>query len=78
MYILLSSTQFVQKKRLGVIRGEFLRYLDLCSTEEVYNETCERLRKVLETRGYKKNRIQREKDRILQPMGFKTRGPQKA
>jgi hypothetical protein len=46
--------------------GEYLRYyLTLCSTEEGYNESCERLRKALETRGYNKNEIQGEKDRVL-------------
>ena len=64
MYILPSSAHS-KKLRLGVIRGEFLRYLTLCSTEEGYNEACERLRKALETRGYKKSEIQGEKDRIL-------------
>jgi len=38
--------------------------LTLCSTEEGFNETCERLRKDLETRGYKQNEIQGEKDRV--------------
>jgi hypothetical protein len=64
MYILPSSAHS-KKLRLGVIRGEYLRYLTLCSTEEGYNEACERLRKALETRGYNKNEIQGEKDRVL-------------
>ena len=57
MYVLPSSAHS-KKLRLGVIRGEFLKYLTLCSTEEGYNEACERLRKALENRGYKKNEIQ--------------------
>ncbi len=64
MYILPSSAHS-KKLRLGVIRGEYLRYLTLCSTEEGYNEACERLRKTLETRGYNKKEIQGEKDRVL-------------
>jgi hypothetical protein len=64
MYILPSSAHS-KKLRLGVIRGEFLRYLTLCSTEAGYNEACERLRKALETRGYKRSEIQGEKDRAL-------------
>jgi hypothetical protein len=64
MYILPSSAHS-KILRLGVIRGEYLRYLTLCSTEKGYNEACERLRKVLETRGYHKNEIQTEKDRVL-------------
>ena len=64
MYILPSSAHS-KKLRLGVIRGEYLRYLTLCSTKEGYNEACERLRKALETRGYNKNEIQGEKDRVL-------------
>ena len=68
MHVLPTSTHS-KKLRPGVIRGKFLRYLTLCSTEEDYNESCERLRKVLETRGYDKNEG---------TMGFKTRGPQKA
>jgi hypothetical protein len=47
-----------------VERGEYLRYLTLCSTEEGYNEACERLRKALETRGYSKSEIQGEKDKV--------------
>ena len=57
MYISPSSTHS-KKRRIRVIRGEFLRYLTLCSTEEGYNETCERLRKALEDRGYTQNEIQ--------------------
>ena len=64
MYILPSSVHS-KKLRLGVIRGKFLRYSTLSSTEEGYDEACERLWKSLETRGYKKNEIQGEKDRIL-------------
>ena len=60
MYILPSSDHS-KKLRLGVIRGEFLRYLTLCSTEEGYNEACERLRKTLKTRGYKKTRYKERK-----------------
>jgi hypothetical protein len=63
MYILPSSAHS-RKLRLGVIRGEYLRYLTLCSTEEGYNEACERLRKALETRGYSKSEIQGEKDKV--------------
>ena len=64
MHILPSSVHS-KKLRLGVIRGEFLRHLILCSTEEGYNESCVRLWKTLETRGYKKSEIQGQKDRIL-------------
>jgi hypothetical protein len=53
MYVLPNSAH-PKKLRLGVIGGEFLRYLTLCSMEEGYNEACERLRKALETRGYHK------------------------
>ena len=64
MYILHISAHS-KKLRLGVIRGEFLRYLTLCSKEEGYIEACERLRKALEKRGYKKNEIQGEKDEVM-------------
>ena len=64
IYILPSSAHS-KKLRLGVIRGEFLRYLTLCSTEEGYDEVCERLWKSLETRGYKQSEVHGEKDRIL-------------
>ncbi len=57
--------QELKREPKGHIMIEFSIYRkkseSLCSTEEGYSESCERLRKALETRGYNKNEKQGEK-----------------
>ena len=54
----------VHSKKLRIEIREISK-LTLFSTEEGYEEACERLRKVLGTRGYKKSEVQGEEDRVL-------------
>ena len=51
MYILPSSAHS-RKLKQGILKGEFLRFVTLCSTEEEYDKASERYSKALQTRGY--------------------------
>jgi hypothetical protein len=51
MYILPISAHS-DKLKQGILKGEFLRFITLFSTEKEYNEACERYDKSLQTRGY--------------------------
>jgi hypothetical protein len=52
MYILPSSAHS-DKLKQGILKGEFLRFKTLCSTEEEYDKACDRYDKDLQTRGYR-------------------------
>ena len=51
MYILPSSAHS-KKLRQGILKGEFLRFITLCSTEKEYDKACDRYSKALQKRGY--------------------------
>jgi len=51
MYILPSSAHS-DKLKQGILKGEFLRFITLCSTEKEYDKACDRYDKALQTRGY--------------------------
>ena len=51
MYILPSSAHS-KKLRQGIVKGEFLRFITLCSTEEEFDKACNRYDKALQTRRY--------------------------
>lgn len=51
MYILPCSAHS-HKLKQGIMKGEFLRFITLCSTEKEYDKACERYGKALQTRGY--------------------------
>ena len=52
MYIL-SSSAHSDKLKQGILKGEFLRFITLCSTEKEYDKACDRYDKALQTRGYR-------------------------
>jgi hypothetical protein len=56
MYILPSSAHS-KKLKQGILKGEFLRFITLCSTEKEYDKACERYSKALQTRGYSANDV---------------------
>ena len=56
MYILPSSAHS-KKLKQGILKGEFLRFVTLCSTEKEYDKACERYSKALQTRGYSANDV---------------------
>jgi hypothetical protein len=37
---------------LGILKGVFLRFITLCSTEKDFDKACDRHDKVFQTRGY--------------------------
>ena len=51
MYILPSSAHS-KNLRQGILKGEFLRFVTLCSTEKEFDKTCDRYDKAVQTRGY--------------------------
>ena len=51
MYILPCSAHS-HKLKQGIMKGEFLRFITLCSTEKEYDKACDRYGKALQTRGY--------------------------
>jgi hypothetical protein len=51
MYILPSSTHS-DKLKQSILKGEFSRFITLCSTEKEYDKTFNRYDKALQTRGY--------------------------
>jgi hypothetical protein len=51
MYILPSSAHSKKLKQV-ILKGEFLRFVTLCSTEKEYDESSDRYIKALQTRGY--------------------------
>jgi hypothetical protein len=51
MYTLPSST-ISEKLKQDILKGEFLRFVTLCSTEKEYEKACDRYSKPLQTRGY--------------------------
>jgi len=51
MYIL-PSPAHSKKLKQGILKGEFLRFVTLCSTEKEYNKASDRYSKALQTRGY--------------------------
>ena len=51
MYIL-SSSAHSDKLKQGILKGEFLRFITLCSTEKEYDKACDRYSKALQKRGY--------------------------
>jgi len=51
MYILPSSAHS-KKLKQGILKGEFLRFITLCSTEKEYDKASDRYSKALQTRGY--------------------------
>ena len=56
MYILPSSAHS-KKLKQGILKGEFLRFVTLCSTEKEYDKACDRYSKALQTRGYSANDV---------------------
>ena len=56
MYILPSSVHS-EKLKQGILKGEFLRFVTLCSTEKEYEKACDRYSKALQTRGYITNDV---------------------
>ncbi len=51
MYILPSSAHS-KKRKQGILKGEFLRFITLCSTEKDFDKAFDRYDKALQTRGY--------------------------
>ena len=51
MYILPRSVHS-KKLRQDILKGEFLRFITLCSTEKTYDKSCDRYSKALQKRGY--------------------------
>ena len=49
MYILPSSAHS-DKLKQGILKGEFLRFITLCSTEKEYDKGCDKYDKALQTR----------------------------
>jgi len=56
MYILPSSAHS-KKLKQGILKGEFLRFLTLCSTEKDFDKACDRYDKALQTRGYSAHEV---------------------
>jgi hypothetical protein len=56
MYILPSSAHS-EKLKQGILKGEFLRFVTLCSTEKECEKVCDRYSKDLQTRGYIANDV---------------------
>jgi hypothetical protein len=56
MYILPSSAHS-KKLKQGILKGEFLIFVTLCSTEKEYEKACDRYSKALQTRGYSVNDV---------------------
>jgi hypothetical protein len=54
MYISTSSAHS-KKLKQGILKGEFLRFITLCSTEKDFDKACVRYDKALQTRGYTSN-----------------------
>ena len=46
------SSAHSDKLKQGILKGEFLRFVTLCSTEKEYVKACDRYDKALKTRGY--------------------------
>ncbi len=51
MYTIPSSTHSKKLKQV-ILKGEFLRFVTLCSTEKEYDKASDRYSKALQTRGY--------------------------
>ena len=56
MYILPSSAHS-KKLKQGILKGEFLRFITLCSTEKDFDKAFDRYDKALQTRGYSAHEV---------------------
>ncbi len=47
-----AADMYILPSKQGILKGEFLRFVTLCSTEKEYDKACDRYDKALQTRGY--------------------------
>jgi hypothetical protein len=63
MYILPSSAHS-KKLKQGILKGEFLRFVTLCSTEKEYDKASDRYSKALQTRGYSAHEVDNVREHV--------------
>jgi len=67
MYILPSSA-LSKKLKQGILKGEFLRFVTLCSTEKEYDKASDRYSKALQTRGYSTHDVNNVRKNVVGSM----------
>jgi hypothetical protein len=63
MYILPSSAHS-KKLKQGILKGEFLRFVTLCSTEKEYDKASDGYSKALQTRGYSAHEVNNVREHV--------------